>query len=89
MSYAPSMTKYIVRWIGWMPDGYRDLTYISFRKGLVRWCLPKEEARQFDSREAAINFIKVYIRNGRFGSQDWTKYIEIETIEVSETPSVP
>ncbi len=68
-------TKHVIRWTAYLSDP--DKPFIGFKKRNL-FAATREEARKFDSHDMAVNFIKVYIRNGRFGGHDWQKFCTIE-----------
>jgi len=69
------MTKHIIRWTAHVSDPKKQ--FIGFKKNKI-FAATRAQAREFDSHKMAVDFIKVYIRKGRFGGHDWQKFCSVE-----------
>ena len=76
------MTKHIIRWTAYLSDPKKP--FIGFSKYKI-FAATREEAREFDSYKMAVDFIKVYIRKGRFKGHDWQSFCAVEKADAPMT----
>jgi hypothetical protein len=72
--------RFVVRWRGFLGDRPPEDCYLLKTRRSRRLDLrPKTKATSFDTREEAVKFCKVFVRNGRFGG-DWETLCGIEPL---------